>query len=280
MSRSQTYNLLFNVVGALIGLIVVGYILHSAFRFETEPSCAQTYPAPHRFSLTSGSGAPLTPIELQARAGAREWGITENASVVPDDRLSGGIALEIKLAGSSAEHAGEREANGVSFRWSPAGVREAQSACLSYAVWLPEDFDFDDGGLLPGLFGGLSALDAADTSEETRFGTRVGWEADGKADLYAAEAGGGFRKVPQRGAALPRQRWVRIEQEVMLNSPGKADGRARLWVDGRHVAGADNLDLRREEKESLAGVLADIGYLRAPDKPGTLRLSPFDLSWR
>lgn len=280
MSRSQTYTLIFNAVGALIGLIVVGYVLYSAFRFETEPSCAQTYPAPHRFSLTSGSGALLTPIELQARAGAREWGITENASVVSDDGLAGGIALEVKLAGSSVEHTGGRDANGVSFRWSPPRVREAKSACLSYAVWLPEEFDFASGGLLPGLYGGLSSVDAAEAGDEARFGTRVGWERDGGADLYVDEADASFRKVLQQGAALPRGRWVRIEQELVLNAAGQANGRARLWVNGRQVADADKLELRRDEKEGIGGVLADIGYLRAPDKSGTLRLAPFDLSWR
>jgi hypothetical protein len=280
MSRSQTYNLIFNAVGALIGLVVVGYVVYSAFRFETEPSCAHAYPAPHRFSLTSGGGALLSPIELQARAGAREWGITENAKVVPDSGLPGGTALEIGLAGSSAEHTGARAANGVSFRWSPSGVSKAQSACLSYAVWLPADFAFDDGGLLPGIFGGLSAEHAAEAGDETRFGTRLDWEGDGKAHLYVATTGGKFRKPFQRGAALAKERWTRIEQEIVLNTPGQADGRARLWVDGRQVAEAEKLEVRRDEKESIAGVLADIGYLHAPAKPGTLRLSPFDFSWR
>ncbi len=37
-------------------------------------------------------------------------------------------------------------------------------------------------------------------------------------------------------AKIPHGRWVRIEQEVVANKPGEADGLARLWIDGKQQA--------------------------------------------
>jgi len=281
MKKPAIYNLAFNALGILIGIVVVGYIASTLFVTTTEPSCTQTFPAPHRFSLTSSDGALYSPIKLQARAGLREWGMTENLKSVPEPEMPGGAALQVRLAQSAAEETGARAANGVSFRWSPPGVGKANAACLSYQVWLPEDFAFDDGGSLPGLFGGLSAIDATDASEETRFSTHVGWDPSGASILYASLDGTRARKIGGRSGFTFRQnRWTRIDQEIVLNTPGKADGRVRLWVDGDLKADVAELALRSDEKEDIAGVLADIGYVRPPKTPGMLRLSPFDLSWR
>lgn len=280
MNKPAIYHLAFNAAGIFTGLIVVGYIAYSLFHTNVEPACTQTYPAPLRFSLTSANGEPLSPIQLQARAGMREWGMSENATVVPEAGVPGGAALQVQLAGSAAEETGARAANGVSFRWSPPGIGKARSACLSYRVWLPEDFAFEDGGILPGLFGGVPAAEAAEASDATRFGTRAAWGHDGTAGLEVAQAGISPFRVRQRDFALQQGRWIRIEQEIVLNTPGKADGHARLWVDGSSKADAAKLTFRRDETEAIAGVLADVGYLKAPAKPGMLRLSPFDLSWR
>ncbi len=38
--------------------------------------------------------------------------------------------------------------------------------------------------------------------------------------------------------------------------------------------------LRKDKSATILGVLADIGYLHAPAKPGLLRLTPFELSWK
>jgi hypothetical protein len=68
VSKRATYNLMFNAVGALLVLTVIGYVAWSLFQFEREEPCRGRYPAPTRFSLTTAAGAPLSPIELQGRA--------------------------------------------------------------------------------------------------------------------------------------------------------------------------------------------------------------------
>jgi hypothetical protein len=281
MNKPAIYKLAFNAIGILIGIVVVGYVVFSLFETTAEPSCAQTFPAPHRFALTSATGERHSPITLQARAGLREWGMTENIQTVPEPGMPGGAALQVRLAQTSAEDAGGRPANGVSFRWTPPDVDKAQAACLSYRVWLPEDFAFGDGGILPGLFGGLSGIDAADVDEETRFGAYLGWDRTGAGILYAKLDGTRARKIGGRSRFAVRQgRWTHIAQELVLNTPGETDGRVRVWVDGHLKADVAKLALRRDAKEGIGGVLADIGYLQEPKTPGMLRLSPFELSWR
>jgi hypothetical protein len=38
--------------------------------------------------------------------------------------------------------------------------------------------------------------------------------------------------------------------------------------------------LRSDAKSTISGVLAEILYLREPDKGGMLRISPFEMAWR
>lgn len=276
MQNRAAYNLIFNGLGALLGLTVVGYILFSAFHTETEPPCSQRYPAPMLFALKSG-GALLTPIELQAQAGLSEWGIAQNLTVVPEGPA--GAALQVKLDRVVDHEAGRDErANGVNFRWMPPGVGAARSACLSYDVWLPEDFPFNDGGILPGILGGKP--DTVRDLHGGGFGTRAQWRLDGMIELATAGSGSGYVPANQRNFPLATGRWTRIEQEIVLNAPGAEDGLARMWIDGDFIAESTKLSFRSDTSETIAGVLVDAGYFRDPAKPGILRLSPFSLAWR
>lgn len=279
MSKQATYNLLFNAVGALIGLTVVGYIAWSLFQVEHEQPCRARYPAPQRFSLATPVGAPLSPIELQGRAGLDEWGVLDNAKVVPVEQAPG-IALEVKLAPVSSDLAhSERNTNGVDFHWTPLGMKSAKSACLDYSVLIPEKFPFnDEGGAFPGVFGGPPP--PAKTGTTKRFAVRLQWTTEGKGILYAAPAGSALRGINLTGFPLEPGRWMHVQQEVVLNTPGEADGLARLWIDGELVAEDKGIDLRKDKTDGIIGVLADIGYLRQPAAAASLRFSPFEISWR
>ncbi len=276
MTSQAKFHLLYNVVGGLIGLAIVGYVVYSLTHIEKEAACSARYPAPMRLALHMSDGAAMSPIELQARAGHDEWGVNENATVIAD--ASGGVAVEVKLADvADVETASGRPANGIFYRWTPPGLETAKAGCLSYKLWLPDDFDFADGGLLPGIFGGgpEAASDAA-----TRLGERPQWRSEGRSALDVAAAGAGYAPITQDGFPLPKGRWVRIEQEIVLNTPGEADGVVRLWLDGDLKGESTNMVLRTDESATIRGVLADIGYTRLPEKPGTLRITPFELSWK
>lgn len=279
MTKPNVYNLIFNGLGVLLGLIVVGYIVRSAFLTETEPPCSARYPASLQFALKTPGGALLSPIELQARVGLHEWGIMGNAEIVPEG--PGGAALQVKLATvNQDETGGAQRSNGVHFRWSPAGIGQAHSACLMYSVWLPKDFAFNSGGLLPGIVGGTSAAANGDAGQNGRFGTRIRWRRDGGAELAVASTGSGYLPAGRRSFPLERGKWTRFEQEIVLNTPGQADGMVRMWVDGQLKAQAEKLSLRTDAMGKIIGVLADVGYVRQGDKTGVLRISPFELAWR
>ncbi len=63
-------------------------------------------------------------------------------------------------------------------------------------------------------------------SRSDRYGEWLGWPLGGKASLI--EPG----------------RWAAIEQHVKLNTPGREDGRLRVWVDGRLAQDLGGLRLR------------------------------------
>jgi hypothetical protein len=280
MTRQTILNLIFNAIGVLIGLTVLWYVVTSLVLTKTEAPCSARYPAPTRFSLRTSAGALMSPIELQARVGLREWGVIRNAKVVAAPDTPSGAALEVKLASVPDTAATNRPANGVFFRWHPTGAREATAACLSYRVWLADDFAFGDGGLLPGIIGGPPGAAARDPNSRERVGTRPQWRRGGEGELDAASMGSGYTPVSLRRFPLPKGRWMHVEQELVLNTPGAADGIARLWIDGQLKAENTQATLRKDKNVTILGVLADIGYVRKPTKPGTLRLTPFELSWK
>jgi hypothetical protein len=273
MKSPSAFHLLINGAGVLIGLGAVGYIVYAAFLTEEEAPCASRYPAPMRFALRANDGKPLSPLELQARSGLREWGVIENASVATDAKAPAGAALQVKLATLASQGTSEgRARNGIDFRWSVAGAKAAKAACLSYSVRLPDKFDFGPGGNLPGIAGGTP-----DTP--TAFGTRLQWHAGGEAELAIALSGAPFRGVIPGFALLPGH-WTQVEQELVLNTPGAKDGLARLWIDGKLRAEDTKVAFRSDAGAGITGVAADIGYWRAPSKPGELKLSAFELAWR
>ena len=276
MQKPAFFNLIFNGVALLLGLTLVVYIAHSAFVSTTTAPCRERYPAPILFSLKSSSGALLTPIELQARVGQPEWGITENAKIVAEGPA--GAALEVKLAPVTNAEPEAQRTTGVNFRWRPSGANQATSACLVYSVWVPEGFPFNDGGLLPGIYGGDPS--AISELNPKGLGSRIKWRLDGVAELEAAGTGGEYVTLNQQGYSLPHGRWTHVEQEVVLNTPGEANGAARLWFDGQLAAEDTALTFRKDAKETFSGVLASIGYIRAPGSTGLLRFSPFELAWR
>jgi hypothetical protein len=276
MKNPKHLQLLINVVGAFVGLFVVGYIVFAALHREAVETCSSQYPAPMRFSLQNGEGKPLSAIELQARAGSRDLGVIDNASVV---RIEGGPspeALEVKLRKLPAgADAGATVRNGIEFHWSPPGMKNASSACLGYSVWLPEKFEFGAGGLLPGVYSrGQSA------ASNPAYSVYPQWDNTGRPLIGAVLEGGTIARLAARTNALPFNRWVRIDQEIVLNDAGKANGLARLWVDGNLVIDDHTLALRRDAGALLSGVSAAVGYKQVPAQPGLLRLSPFEISWR
>src|SRR5690606_24782531 len=120
--ESKQLNLLINTGAVLVGITLVSYFVYSALHGDSALPCSDHYGTATRFSLHTGDGKPLSPIELQARAGARDLGVIDNASVVSVEGGPSAEAIEVnlrKLPGDADPSDTAR--NGIEFRWSPPG---------------------------------------------------------------------------------------------------------------------------------------------------------------
>lgn len=289
--KLDTNKILFNAAGVLIGLIAVGYVVNDFFSVEKTKVCAARYNVSTLLPLQNASGALLSPIELQAKAGTREYGMLDHAKVVAVAGAPTPAVMTIALPkgqSTKSQRSSDEVRSGIGMRWSPTEIAGATSACLTYSALMPADFEFGEGGMLPGLYGG-SRFDGFDRGEaKPGFAVRVMWREKAIGDVAVQ-----LPKLADKNAAsLGRDRfqfkrggWVQIEQEVVLNTPGKPDGKYRLWVDGVLRIERDNLQWRDEAHTTIEGVVGNIGY-GTVEKPGQapktsqIGLTPFELRWK
>jgi len=275
---SQTA-LLLNGAAILLVVTSVGVVLRSTFVGDQVEACRERFANGTRFSLES-HGQPISAEQLQGRLAATDWGLVSGARVVSVKPGATKYALELDLstAPSVAHEAGERA--GIGFEWIPQSFGKPEAACLTYAVFVPDGFSFGKGGRLPGLLG----TSPDQTSEAApRLSTRYTWDADGDLDLHVRlpQAGDGVTLRGKAGTlALKSGRWTELQQEVVLNTPGKSDGVLRVWQDGALALERTNLAYRADASVTLSGVLAETAAgAQAAAGRGSQKilLTPFEL---
>ncbi|MEJ2255805.1 MAG: cellulase family glycosylhydrolase, partial [Woeseiaceae bacterium] len=163
---------------------------------------------------------------------------------------------------NSVAHSGRRSLR-VSFPAGSVGPSEggyqaairlepADEYTLSY--WLKFDPDFSwgstqQGGKLPGLAQGDLCSGGAVCDGSNGFTARYMWRKNGAAVLYLyhmdkpGKWGEDFALQTPAGEPymFPRGEWIRLVQRVKINSPGKADGKVRVWVNGSEALSLDGL---------------------------------------
>jgi len=248
-----------NAVGAISVGVVAAFFAYDLTRNRDALPCSMYYKVATEMSLTRKGGAVLTPAELEARVGVGEQNVQAKAQVVSGPDQSSPYVLSVTVGGNVSAD------TGASFFWSPGGAGHPVSACLSYDFQLPQTFDFARGGRLPGLFGGtFSGLTSPNPKS---MGMRLTWDERGQAGLEGITAAAGPDK-PDYDASLrysspveiPRGRWVHVEQEVSMNTPGEDNGVLRVWIDGQLRLQATNIAWRPDDTVAIGGVWADIGY--------------------
>ena len=297
---------LFNAGGAVLVALGVVLAVRSSIQPPPEmPLCEARYAGGVLFSFARQNGTPLTPEDLQARLSGLDRGLVANSSIVKDDGVPHGWALEVKLKRAKKDE-DDQSKSGIGFTWTPRQLPVAAAACLSYSVWTPEDFKPGEGGLLPGFASdtGVEPITMEPPPEtgvpeqpgegEGRagakivpFSTRLMWRGDNAlVVLQAPNMGtrGGVVLDPQK-ASLKPGRWVRVEEEVVLNTPGQMDGILRVWVDGKLVNEQFGIGFRADELQSLQAVIGDVHHVRQGQWTGApadtrLRLSPLELRLR
>ncbi len=127
---------------------------------------------------------------------------------------------------------------------------------LSYYVRFSENFDFVKGGKLPGLLGGVGNSGGEIPDGTDGFSTRFMWRRNGDGEVYAY-----LLTSKKDGTSIGRGNWrfkpgvwYRLEQEVILNQPGKANGRVRVWLDGRPVLDRGALTFRTTNALKIEGL--------------------------
>lgn len=289
MANQTSAKFIVNAVGGSALAIVAAWIMYTSFGSDAVSVCEARYLSSVRFALADETGRSLSPSEFQARVGASEFGVLDNTSVSADDTAPEGHALTVQIAagtGSGFEKMTMR--GGAGFMWSPQDLVSTSAACLSYSVFLPETFPLTGPGVLPGLVVGQNFDPRGEPEVGSGVAARPVWFKDGAANIQLQFAGkdnwqnvtvGHSRKV------WPRGRWVSVDEEFVLNTPGKKDGIVRLWLDGQLASENINMTVRQDEGLQFAGVLADVHYGSlfngSPAPEDTfIKLSSFVLRWQ
>jgi hypothetical protein len=136
------------------------------------------------------------------------------------------------------------------------GVAPADSLDLRYFVRFPSGFDFVKGGKLPGLFGGTVNNGKKIPDGTNGLSTRYMWRSAGRGEVYAY-----LPTSTAHGTSLGRGNWSftpgpwhEIEQSVDLNTPGKSNGRIRVWFDKKLVLDQADLEFRTSESLKIEGL--------------------------
>ena len=274
-----------NVGAGLIIAVAAVTFLQKSFSRPYVEVCATRYNRQITMRLDR-DGVALPLPELQSVANGQDEGLLDNLSIAQFAEGPTKFAMSVKLAnGTVAQRAATGTPGGISLPWIPSLLEQPQAACLSYSVYLPADFDFGGGGTLPGLFATINNGQYADTPH---LGANLAWHAEGVPAMFVDS------RMPdaQNNAVystyerhLPRGRWVRVDQEIVLNTPGQSDGAVRMWFDGQLETEIKAAELRLSPDVSIAGVAGDVffggsgtyGYARADS---TIWLSPFELRWK
>lgn len=276
---------LFGIAGGAFGVLTVALMIKSSFSEKTVPGCEMRYANASGFALERASGELLDAVSLQSKIYSDDWGFLDNVAIERDTTADGRLAMQVRFRPGGEMNDRKRTAtSGVGFTWRPGQLNTARAACLNYSVWLPADFDFGDGGVLPGLFG------QSDTSPETtKFSVQMRWLKSGKVAVQPVTPETlrpRFFVVNEDWLTLPRGKWVNIEQEILLNTPEASNGQLRVWVDGQLGFDRRNVQLRTDGEVRFEGVMADTHYAnkamqwRPAPTETEIKISPIVIRWK
>ena len=142
-----------------------------------------------------------------------------------------------------------------------------QEAYLRYYVKFEKSFDFRKGGKLPGLMGGGDSWERSggnQPSGNNGWTLRFMWVDKGKLVVYAyvpkSKNGKWGAQVWGQGIdcgfyAEPGK-WICIEQYVNVGTPGKDDGKLKVWINGIEKVNIDDMRFWdvRNNKGKIGGI--------------------------
>ncbi len=291
MKMPSTQAIVINIASLVIIASAAATQISAFFNPPQLASCPARFAKAVRLGVER-AGVLLTASDVQSVSAGVDYGVMENLSVQKFTGAPSSSGFKVSLAAGTAQpRRSQVKGGGISFPWVPQALPEnVSAACLSYDVFVPDDFDFGGGGTLPGLFG---ASPSQGVAMDEKVDTRFVWSGNGKPrlhmmlstkDKYVTD----YTPEDPRGI-LGRGRWIRIDQEVRLNEPGQANGLVRLWVDGVFRSETTGAELRYSGDMHLQGVMVDVYFGAQPHdgnggegratKDEKILLTPFELRW-
>lgn len=281
MAKMSGRAIVFNIAAIVVaGAAVAGAAKSWLIKPSVAP-CETRYSNVLAFKLER-DGRILTAVDLQGRSGGRDLGLDRNVEIGAETGAPKPIAMKVRLPTGDGV-----AVSGMSFPWEPANIRPHTAACLTYNVRLSENFDSHHDGILPGLQG-------AGEDAEQRFLVSPAWLKSGESALAtdivlkreANEPAPAPQPISIEGTeiALPKGRWLRVNQEVVLNAPEEDNGIVRLWIDGKLVVDRRDMRMRNDSSVSFTGVAARAqaigdGTKVAGHSDSSLSLTAFELMW-
>ena len=282
-------SIVFNVAAIVVAVSAVGAVVKSWVYAPGAAPCETRYRNVLVFKLDR-DGRPLALADLQGRFGGRDAGLDRNLEIGPLAGAPKPLAMKVSMPkGSGVPDAANVPPGGMTFPWEPANIRSQPAACLAYNVLLSTDFDSSHDGVLPGLRGG------ADGGLE-HFAVGPAWLKSGEAGIafdivLKPDANEPVQQqvrpslnVENTAAVLPKGRWLRINQELVLNQADAPNGLLRIWVDGKLIAERTDMRLRTDNDVVLTGVSARAHMLADTPKAtaeadSSVSLTAFELMW-
>lgn len=139
--------------------------------------------------------------------------------------------------------AGVSDKGGAEFKGPVAGL-PADSACFSYWVRFDSSFGWVKGGKLPGLCAGACFSGGNPSDGVTGWSMRYMWRSGGAGEGY------GYITPPGQGDfgtqlglgsfTFTTGKWHHLEEQLVLNTPGRADGVLKVWLDRDSGTAAPN----------------------------------------
>lgn len=203
--------------------------------------------------------------ERIARERAGQYnGASDTVRLTIDDATDGGAGQALRVlypqGTNTSSHSGaqfEMPVPGAKTYDRESGSIEGEAydeLYLSYRVKVDDNFDWAQGGKLPGLW----ANDAAGYPEPANeVSARLMWRAGGALEFYLHTESDDrerllWNNVPGAGhATLTQGQWHTIQFRLKLNTPGEPDGIWQGWLDGELVADYRDLTFRSSPEANL-----------------------------
>ncbi|MFN3403550.1 MAG: polysaccharide lyase [Cytophagaceae bacterium] len=158
---------------------------------------------------------------------------------------------------------GSASPNVTSFSGAPIGggqflnyLGKFDSLYFSYTVRFKENFQYNKGGKLPGLYGGAANSGGNIPTGYDGFSTRFMWRQEGIGELYAylPSSKQWGTQIASAKWTFPDGTWHTIQHQVKLNDPDKSNGIIKVWIDGYLMHEERDLLFRKTDSLKINGI--------------------------